>query len=104
MAKVVIGMATPHGPQMSTHWSKWSEFEGRDPNHPQLKAEPPVTFAELQAQAPVGLKEKLTDSVWEEEFERGQAGLEVLKQELREARPDIIVGIGDDQHEHMLDD
>lgn len=36
MATIVAGLTTPHGPQMSTHWSKWNEFEQRDRNHPQL--------------------------------------------------------------------
>jgi hypothetical protein len=104
MAQIVVGMTTPHGPQMSTPPSKWHEFEERDRRHPQLLAEPPVTYDELVARAPVGLKEKLTEETWTAEFERAQAGLKQITEILHEARPDIIVGIGDDQHEHLLDD
>ena len=104
MAKIVVGMTTPHGPQMSTPPSKWHEFEERDKRHPQLLAEPPVTFDELVARAPVGLKENLNIETWQPQFDRAQAGLGLITDILREARPDVIVGIGDDQHEHLLDD
>jgi 3-O-methylgallate 3,4-dioxygenase len=104
MAQVVVGMATPHGPQMSTHWSKWHEFEQRDRKHPQLLAEPPVTFDELVARARPGLGAVLNEEHWKDEWDRAQQGLNVLRDVLREARPDVIVAIGDDQHEHLLDD
>lgn len=107
MAKIVLGMAMPHGPTVQTHWSKFHEFEQRDPNNPQLRMDPAVTFEELVARAKETkpwLKEELTEEKWRDIFERSQKGLETLRAVLKETSPDVVVAIGDDQHEHLLDD
>lgn len=104
MARIVAGLTTPHGPQMQRHWSTWHEFEKRDPNHVQLQAEPPVTYAELVARAKPDIKDDLTDEKWRDAYERRERGLDVLRSVIKETAPDIIVAIGDDQHEHLLDD
>ena len=104
MAKLVAAVATPHGPQATLHWSKYPDFEQRDRNHPQLLAEPPITFDDLVARAPADLHERLTEERWRQCYERAQAGLEAVKGVLTEAVPDVLVVIGDDQHEQLLDD
>lgn len=107
MAKIVAGLALPHGPTIQTHWSRLNEFEQRDRTNPQLRAEPPVTFDELvklAAETRPTIKDELTEDVWKGKYERAQRGLAVLRSVMEEAAPDVVVAIGDDQHEHLLDD
>jgi 3-O-methylgallate 3,4-dioxygenase len=107
MAEFVLAAAMPHGPTVQTHWSKFGQFEQRDPNNPQLATEPAVTFEQLVAHAAETkpwLPNRLTESAWEEVYERGQKGLETIRGVLKEAAPDVVVVIGDDQHEQLLDD
>jgi 3-O-methylgallate 3,4-dioxygenase len=107
MAQIVAGLAHPHGPTIQTHWSRWNEFEQRDRSNPQLAAEPAVTFDELAALAArtkPTLKDELSEPVWMEKHERAHRALGTVKSILEEAHPDVIVCVGDDQHEHLLDE
>jgi hypothetical protein len=108
MARIVAAVAHPHGPTIQTHWSQWKEFEQRDRTNPQLEADPAVTFdqlVELAARTRPTLKQdELNEMVWQQKYERAHKSLDTVVSIVNEAQPDVIVCIGDDQHEQFNDD
>src|SRR5262249_46648991 len=54
---------------------------------------------ELLAEADPALDGELQPAVWQDKFDRAQAAVGALTRRLAEAEPDVVLIIGDDQHE-----
>jgi hypothetical protein len=101
MAEVVLGVASSHTPQLSTSADYWKEHGARDRRNTRLLGSDGCyrTYDELLAAADPALAVELEPSVWHSKFDRAQAAIEALAQRLARADPDVVVIVGDDQHE-----
>ena len=101
MAELTLGLASSHTPQLSTSADYWTEHAARDQRNPRLLGPDGRyhTYDELLAAAGPGLAGEVQSSVWRSKFDRAQAAVEVLAQRLASAEPDVVVIVGDDQHE-----
>lgn len=96
MAKVILGVGTSHSTQVSITpdwWTKQGEVDrGRTP------------FDELVRNAPDWMPEQLTMEVWQQKYNETQNAISALKDAIKQAAPDVLLVIGDDQRELFLDD
>jgi 3-O-methylgallate 3,4-dioxygenase len=101
MAEVVLGLASSHTPQLSTSAEYWSEHAARDQRNNRLLGPDGRyrTYDELLAAADPALAGELQPAVWHSKFDRAQAAVGALTQRLAAAQPDVVLVIGDDQHE-----
>jgi 3-O-methylgallate 3,4-dioxygenase len=101
MAELKLGLASSHTPQLSTSADYWTEHAARDQRNPRLLGPDGRyhTYDELLATADPGLAGEVQPSVWRSKFDRAQAAVEVLTLRLAAAEPDVVVIVGDDQHE-----
>jgi 3-O-methylgallate 3,4-dioxygenase len=101
MAEVVLGLASSHTPQLSTSADFWTEHAARDRRNTRLLGPDGRyrTYDELLAGADPALSAELEPSVWRGKFDRAQAAVEALAERLARAEPDVVVIVGDDQHE-----
>jgi aromatic ring-opening dioxygenase catalytic subunit (LigB family) len=98
MAEIVVALASSHSPQVTLPWSSWGLLRYKDETDKRLD------YEGLKAKARAGLEPELEDAVWRERYDCAQKALRVLTRQLEEAKPDVIVILGDDQHEQFLDD
>lgn len=101
MADIVLGVGSSHTPQMSTSAEHWSQHAVRDRGNPRLLGADGEyhTYDELLANADPSILDELDPETWRRKFERAQAAVDTLARRLADARPDVLVIIGDDQHE-----
>ncbi|KKB35184.1 DODA-type extradiol aromatic ring-opening family dioxygenase [Bacillus thermotolerans] len=98
MAKIVLGMAVSHSPQLSTPADIWAMHAERD------KTNPDIDFEGLSSRAPDWIHEHLNRDVWEQKYEACEQSIRKLSDTLGRVSPDILVVIGDDQKELFLYD
>jgi catalytic LigB subunit of aromatic ring-opening dioxygenase len=91
MARIVMGLGTSHGSQVSIGPEWW-------PKHGELDRKR-TPYDELVAAAPASLAGELTPEVWQRKYDQVQAAVAELGRSLRETAPDVLVAIGDDQSE-----
>jgi len=105
MAEIVFGLGTSHTPQMSSTVEMWEDHAKRDQSNPELLAGDGEywKYDDLLKVADPGLAAELTDEVWNQRYERAQECVDILAKALADARPDVVVIIGDDQEE-LFDD
>src|SRR5665647_1671622 len=101
MAKIVLGMATSHGPLLSTPPEKWGERVKADKVNPALWFRgQPYKFDALEA---LRLDEKLDQKSELDErkarFDRCQVALRSLAATFEKVNPDVVVIVGNDQQE-----
>jgi hypothetical protein len=100
MAEIVLGLAASHTPQLSSGVNMWEDHGERDRSLKLLGKEGEwVSFDDLVARTSPDIAEELLPEVWEAKYQRVQAAIEEVKSLLAEARPDVVVVIGDDQME-----
>jgi hypothetical protein len=106
MAEIVLGIGTSHTPQMSSTVKMWDDHAARDRGNPQLLASDGEywRYEDLLEVADPTLESELTDEVWNRKYERAQECVEILAKMLEEAKPDVVVVVGDDQEELFDDD
>lgn len=106
MAEIVLGIGVSHSPQLSTPVSVWERHAERDRAQTALVGLDGGihTYEEILARADPGLSAALAADVWEDQYARAQTGIERIAGELRAARADVVITIGDDQRELFLDD
>ena len=108
MAKIVYGFGSSHGPLLSTPPDRWdlrAQDDRKNPHHPyrggdydfpalveRRKGEPTDFLVEMELEARCG------------HHERNQRALDKLSAKFAEVSPDIVVVVGDDQHEWFYDD
>ena len=89
MAKIIGCMALSHGPQLLMPPEKWQDLPDR--------------VREPGPKRPA-LEEELTLKVKQMKFERCLEAMGVLRRQLEQWRPDVVVMVGDDQRENILED
>jgi len=107
MARVVMGLGSSHSPQLSTASDGWLARGENDKRHTQLVGTDGVVsnFEELMARADVTrIAKEITPEKMLQRHERNQKGIARLSKALYEANLDILVMLGDDQQEYLLDD
>lgn len=107
MAELVLGLASSHSPQLSTPPEGWAGRGERDQNNPALIGTDGITsnYADLLARADTArIAAEITPAKFEQRHRRNQQAIASLSQKLYDARLDVLVMVGDDQHEYLLDD
>ena len=106
MAKIVLGLGTSHSPMLSTPAEIWHlhadrdrknqalEFKGRTYNYESLK----------QSRAWEKFEQHLSSEIWQSKQESCQQAILALGKKLSEVSPDVVVIVGDDQHELFHED
>lgn len=100
MAKIVLAMATTHGPQLHTSVEQWALRVKADKarKHPFRRRE--YSFDELaDMRKPEGLEARSTMAAMTQSHRRCQAGMSALAAKWSEVKPDIAVILGNDQNE-----
>lgn len=95
MASIVLGLASSHGPQLRTPPEKWSLFLGKDSKDPRFD------YQALLKQAKPELADQLTQDIFNSKHAACQSAIAALRQTLAAATPDVVIVIGDDQHEQF---
>jgi len=98
MAKIVLGLGTSHSPQLSVRAKQWSLMREKDERDPRMD------YQGLLKRAKAGIDQELTEDKMQERDDACLKAIGVLGRMLQEARPDVVVIFGDDQHEQFLDD
>lgn len=107
MARIVYGFGSSHGPLLSTPPERWdlrAADDRKNPKHPFRCGV--YTFPEL-VDVRTGerdFQKEMSIEVRRERFERNERALARLGEKLEEVDPDIVVVVGDDQHEWFFDD
>ena len=107
MAKIVLGFGSSHGPLLSTPPERWdlrAADDRKNPSHPFRGRV--YTFPELVElrRNEKDFHKEMSIEVRRSRHERNQRALDRLAQKLADIDPDIVVVVGDDQHEWFLDD
>jgi 3-O-methylgallate 3,4-dioxygenase len=97
MAKVVLGFGSSHAPQLRLSHEHWPEMIQKDTHDPRFDYE-----AVLKRAKP-DMESELTPEVMKLRDESNHRALGILRQKLEDAAPDVIVVIGDDQHEQFFE-
>jgi hypothetical protein len=98
MAKIVLGIGTSHSPQLSIPASEWRLLREKDEHDPRLD------YQGLLRRAKPDIERELTEKRMRERDEACQKAIKTLGDILQEAKPDVAVVFGDDQHEQFHDD
>jgi 3-O-methylgallate 3,4-dioxygenase len=107
MARIVYGFGSSHGPLLSTPPERWdmrAADDRKNPQHPFRGGT--YTFPEL-VEVRAGERDFIKEMSLEtrrERHERNQRALDRLAEKFAEVSPDIVVLVGDDQHEWFYDD
>ena len=107
MAKIVLGLGSAHSPMLSLSGERWSEYGERDKVNPMLTAVPGgqvMSYEELLAQADPSIEKGLTPEKLQSQYDACQKAIATLEKSLKDARPDVVVIVGDDQEEMFFDD
>jgi len=107
MAKIVYGFGSSHGPLLSTQPEKWdlrAQADRENPEH--WYRGKTFTFPELveYRKNEKDFRKEIEIPVREERHQRNQRAMDRLGQKLAEVNPDVIVLVGDDQHEWFQED
>lgn len=107
MAKIVYGFGTSHGPLLSTPPERWdlrAADDRRNPEHPfRGRAYTFPELVELRRDEKDYAREASVE-VRQERHARNQRALDKLGEKIAEVDPDVLVVVGDDQHEWFKDD
>jgi hypothetical protein len=107
MAKIVYGFGSSHGPLLSTPPERWdlrAADDRKNPKHPFRGSV--YTFPEL-VKVRAGEKDfdkEMSIETRRERYDRNERALALLAEKLADVNPDIVVVVGDDQHEWFFDD
>jgi hypothetical protein len=107
MAKMVLGLATSHSPQLSLaaeHWLRRGEEDRANQSLYRVPDGKHVTFDELLAEVDPKVAQELTPEVFQKRYEANQQGIARLAETLERLAPDVLVILGDDQQEAFHDD
>ena len=106
MAKIVLGVGTSHSPMLSTPAEQWPEHVKRDLANTSLWAwdGKPHTYEEMVEMSPASIAGQLTMDVWREKDAANQAAIAKLGDVIADVDPDVLVIVGDDQHELIHED
>ena len=98
MAKIVLGLGCSHTPQLGVPAAQWDLLRKKDETDPRLD------YASLLERAKPDIESELRPELMQERDDRCQHAVETLKQRLADAAPDVLLVLGDDQHEQFHED
>lgn len=98
MAKMVLGIGTSHGPQLNIAPEHWSVLQEKD------RTDRRFDYEQLRKSARPGLEAEIEPEVWQRRYRACMEAIGRLAEIIAQAKPDLLVVIGDDQHEQFLDD
>ena len=98
MARIVLGLGSSHGPQLSIPPDKWSVFLDKDQNDRRYD------YREVLKKANPAIRDQLTNEIFQKKYDACQKALARLRETLAQASPDCLVVIGDDQHEQFWEE
>jgi 3-O-methylgallate 3,4-dioxygenase len=106
MAKIVLGMASSHSPQLSTPSELWRLHAERDRANKQLWFRDHIYDYEqlVEVRAHEHLEDQLDERTWNTRYQACEKAIAELGRTLEEVKPDVVVIVGDDQRELFLDD
>jgi 3-O-methylgallate 3,4-dioxygenase len=96
MANIVLGVGTSHSTQLSLTPDWWPAQGQIDRGR--------TAYDDLVRDAPAWMPEQLTPDVWQAKYDAIQSGIETLRATIADAAPDVLIVVGDDQHELFLND
>ena len=98
MGQIVVGIATPHAPQLRLPLEGWTALREKD------ETDKRIDFTALRKTVKSRIEDEITEERMHERFDACQANLRALGDRLGQANPDVILVIGDDQHEQFHSD
>ena len=106
MAKLVLGMATSHGPMLSTPWQEWGQRAEADKRSKELWFKGKnVSYEELlDLRRDEKLEKEITPEKMEARHTACQKAIDQLAEVVERVKPDVCIIIGDDQRELFHDD
>jgi hypothetical protein len=104
MAELVLGLATSHSPLLSTPPEYWDLRAKADRANKQLHFRGRVyDFETLVWERAPGFANQTTLEIRRERYDRCQCALDELSRRLKEAAPDVLIVLGNDQREIFSD-
>jgi hypothetical protein len=97
MAKVVLGFGSSHAPQLRLGHEHWLAMIQKDTNDPRFD------YNEVLKRAKPDMESELTPEVMKLRDESNHLSMNVLRKKLEDAKPDVVIIIGDDQHEQFFE-
>jgi len=106
VAKIVLGMASSHAPQLAMQPEQWRAYGDRSRTQGQHWFEGKTySFEELlDRRAEEHLDRECTDEKFRQRFDACQRAIAHLSETVARVKPDIAIIMGDDQHESFVDD
>ena len=98
MADIVLGIGCSHGPQLGIPVEKWDVLREKDLNDRRF------SFAELARRPMPGIEKEITPEKMRTRYENCLKAMDSLNETLETVKPDVLIVVGDDQHENLLDD
>src|SRR5579884_4437525 len=98
MAKIVLGLAASHSPQLSTPCELWAMHAERDRQNKELHFRGSVYDYEglVEARREEHLEKEIDDRIWLEKHQRCERGIDALAKTLSRTDPDVVMIVGDD--------
>ena len=107
MAQLVLGIGTSHSPQLSMSWDLWPVRGEADRQNPELIGTDGIVsgYDELLARVDrTRIAREITEDKARKRHEENQRNIAQVGETLQKADLDVLVMVGDDQHEYLLDD
>jgi Catalytic LigB subunit of aromatic ring-opening dioxygenase len=105
MAKIVLGMGSSHGPMLSTPPDMWHLRAGADrKNTKHFYRGEMYDFPQLLAARQPGFAAAITPEESRKRYDQCQRALDKMAAKFAEAKPDVVVIIGNDQREMFTDE
>ncbi len=106
MAEIVLGIGTSHAPQLAMPPEQWRAYGDRGRTQAQhWFAGNTYSFGELvELRAEEHFEKECTDEKFETRYNACQQSIAHLSKTLADARPDVSIILGDDQHEAFNDE
>ena len=105
MARVVLGVAASRSPMVSAPPELWSLLGARDrQRRTRDRYGNPVSYEQLLERADPAVAAELTPEIWRQKYAASQRALDTLTETIATVRPDVVVGMGDDEEENIHDD
>ncbi|MDH3242090.1 MAG: extradiol ring-cleavage dioxygenase [Alphaproteobacteria bacterium] len=98
MSQIVLGLATPHAPQLRLPFEGWLALKQKD------ETDTRIDFEGLRKAARPGIEDEVTEARMGARYQACQDNLRALGKRLAGAAPDAIVILGDDQREQFHSD
>lgn len=98
MAQIVLGAGASHGAQSHIRADQWPIWGAKD------ETDPRFDFAALLERARPDMDREITPEKMQERYEANRRAQHRLNDVIASVAPDVVVIVGDDQHEQFLDD